>query len=352
MKYTVKKGLLGKHTVHFACPHCQSDLGSPLVEAGQKTECPLCHKSFVTPGTTELQKRRDLELRDKRRQEAEQLREVESIAAERLVADQQQQQVEQQRQKAVQERIRHPVDAESSADRFLAMAFRFGKGVSVVVVALCFATIAISLLMLFGVRADAPRQNVVVFAAPTLAEYLESIKPPPTAEEASRRASAPDRRPEERQSDTLTDRYVALLSQFGLDSVDRRLEFMRLTGGDQRALVEGLQRFIADGRQGGGTVQATAVAWYISVYKSRWQASETAKEQARRQRAAAEADASAKRWQLLTVIGAAVAALMAFLFLPLLIQIEHNTRRVQEHLRHLPPQSQGQGDGPPNRFWP
>ena len=44
--------------------------------------------------------------------------------------------------------------------------------------------------------------------------------------------------------------------------------------------------------------------------------------------AAAAADAIARRTQLLTGIAMSVAGLMAFLFLPLLIQIEQNTRRL------------------------
>ncbi len=62
MEYQVKKNLVGKLMVYYDCPNCREPLSSGLVQAGQREDCPSCHKPFLVPGTKELeqlQQRRD-----------------------------------------------------------------------------------------------------------------------------------------------------------------------------------------------------------------------------------------------------------------------------------------------------
>lgn len=54
--YEVKERLFGRPIVSYRCPHCRSQLQSPLDEANSRQECPTCSKPFVTPGGAALAK--------------------------------------------------------------------------------------------------------------------------------------------------------------------------------------------------------------------------------------------------------------------------------------------------------
>jgi Zn-finger nucleic acid-binding protein len=56
--YIVRKSLLGKRFIKYACPNCSGDLESPIEEAGQNDRCPVCDGVFVVPGELEQRKLR------------------------------------------------------------------------------------------------------------------------------------------------------------------------------------------------------------------------------------------------------------------------------------------------------
>lgn len=63
-KVEIKKRLLGGYSVCYECPHCSSDLQSPIDDAGQPDECPDCGKDLLVPGEAERDRvRRDVESR-------------------------------------------------------------------------------------------------------------------------------------------------------------------------------------------------------------------------------------------------------------------------------------------------
>ena len=51
--------MLGKSIVVYNCQYCESNLESPLEEAGSKQACPTCQHEIMTPGRAALQKQRD-----------------------------------------------------------------------------------------------------------------------------------------------------------------------------------------------------------------------------------------------------------------------------------------------------
>jgi hypothetical protein len=115
-------------------------------------------------------------------------------------------------------------------------------------------------------------------------------------------------------------------------------------GTTKKMFVSGLEKLLADVQQyskGAGVSPAAtpeqATSWYLNEFESKERAIQDAMRDAKeaeaeaKQRAdSARLAASEQRMRLLMVIGVAVVALLFFLLLPLMIQIEQNTRRQQE----------------------
>lgn len=54
MQFELKKTVLGKYAVKFACPQCATRLSAALDQAGSKDTCPDCGEVFVVPGRQKL----------------------------------------------------------------------------------------------------------------------------------------------------------------------------------------------------------------------------------------------------------------------------------------------------------
>jgi predicted RNA-binding Zn-ribbon protein involved in translation (DUF1610 family) len=67
------RGQHGKKIVSFACTECQSQLRSPLAEAGQRFPCPTCGAKLITPGAKELEQ----EATQQRQRDADQQKKIE-----------------------------------------------------------------------------------------------------------------------------------------------------------------------------------------------------------------------------------------------------------------------------------
>lgn len=49
----ITRTMLGRHTVSYGCPHCDSDLKSPVGDIGKPDRCPDCNREFLVPGAEE-----------------------------------------------------------------------------------------------------------------------------------------------------------------------------------------------------------------------------------------------------------------------------------------------------------
>ncbi len=350
MGYTVRKNIAGKHRVHYQCPHCDGALESPLEEAGQKFHCPGCGKDVVTPGQADLQRHRE-ELQRERAAEAKRsrekdeerrLRELEITSAAQLAAN--------QRKEAAELRERHRLDSAgdmTSADHLLDLAFKFAKGVSVLVIISCFATTIICLILLLTAQADKVADAVQPFAAPTESDYqqyLKNLSPqsspsPNPPQDASAQAGTT-------QVPTLEERFDAIIQGLGVYTQERAMEFAGMDYEAQGLLVDGLEKFIRSVRSSGQ--RGDAVVWYIENFNANWQAYDNSKKDLQRRREQAALALSIRRQQLLVAVGSAIAVLLSFLFLPLAIQIERNTRRMLELQaaikRNMPPTAGSRSD--------
>ncbi|MGA2442194.1 MAG: hypothetical protein ABSH08_14675 [Tepidisphaeraceae bacterium] len=341
MQHTIKKTILGKLRVYFICPHCNNELNSPLEEAGQEGNCPMCRMKIVTPGEAELLRHQEEQEEDRRR------RKIEAAAAAQLAEKQRAEAAERQererleaadhqRKVAAQREQEHISNADrmTFSDRLLTMAFKFAKALSVIVVVCCFATIAVCLVMVMTVRAEKiPTNTIPPLVAPTVADYQNYKKSSSQASEASssdqnsntNQVAGP-------QVETLEVHFVRLLQTWGFTSslLERERDFNVMEEDEKQMLVNGLETFIhSPGKQVQADGQA-AMGWYLDAFKEIWQEHSDAEHEAERKQELADNAASLRRQQLLIAIGSALAALLSFLFLPLLIQIEQNTRRTLE----------------------
>jgi Zn-finger nucleic acid-binding protein len=334
MEYRVSKNLLGKHLVHYQCPHCRFELNSRLDEAGLEFNCPTCGNLFVTPGKAELLKFKVAEA--ERSEHEERLKTLQQLERQQKEERKRQREVESQKKSAIQERRRqeeaaqeeqeklNALDKTSFGDRVLDWAFKFGKGASILVIASCSLAALICAILLLTVHAES-FPIVQSPGAPTFAEYKREAEPLAAAPVNPVPSDVPGT-----QYRTLDDRYAAILKQFNLDPTESSLALWQVDVESQEAFVTGLESFAADVAKTTSARDSSVISWYVSDFKSRLTAYTEAERRRKDDQIQAEAEAASKRASLGIAIGVAFAAMMAFLFLPLAIQIERNTRHTLE----------------------
>jgi hypothetical protein len=229
-------------------------------------------------------------------------------------------------------------------DRILRGSFQVARSFSVVVIALSLLVtvggLALSVYAVFpsiyaSVSALLPFQRMLQSRSvdnPTLAEFVEECSREARSEEAPRRSPA---------------RGLGLESEDGCSPYRRRSEAIvkrldlpeqvvamlctqiEMLGPDSRdPFVSGLEslaeEFETNPPRGTNCTKVGAANWYLAEFSAR-----VAREQAEKSSAAATI-AERRGWLIpaLIAIGAAIASLLSFLILPLLIQIERNTRPV------------------------
>jgi hypothetical protein len=217
-------------------------------------------------------------------------------------------------------------------DRILRGAFHFARSISVLVIIVSLLVTAAGSAVAVYALLPSPRLPPEPVDKPTLAEFVEECSRASQSERASRRLSSQEHEfapvddcgPYRERSEAVAARLR--LSASAVDVLCSRIEAIRPK--DRDAFISGLESLAAEFEKnppkGEGCTAASGANWYMNEFAAR-----IAREQAEEARAAA---AVAARRNLLmpamTAIGAAIASLLSFLILPLLIQIERNTRTV------------------------
>ena len=314
--HRIEKNLLGKQSVHYECPHCRGELISPLEDAGNREACPTCGGKLVVPGAEDLARHRREQ--DASRQQREQERRTAAMLEARAREEAEQLAAYRAREKARQQFLSGNVSL-SVADRLLAWAFTFGKVVSIIAVAAGFLVMIGAGVWLFTLREAPPRTQVLPVAVPTSAEYAKVA----SARSAGGAGSAAGGGSEARRqrltkllSSTNASRFLTEMVERSYDNaVDHEL-------GD--AFVDGLAAFIK-----GTPATDDSLIWYMSTFDARIAAHNRAVRDRLEEQRAARATLAAQRTLALMTMGMALAALLTFLVLPLLILIEENTRRLR-----------------------
>jgi hypothetical protein len=225
--------------------------------------------------------------------------------------------------------------------------FGLAKGISVLVLGICFAAIIVCLILLACVHAE-PRHidvpEVADFAAPTLTDYQEFLKSQQGSGPSGNQSGAPGATTSQQttaelrgQQQSPGQELATLLASLdaSLDLGEARFQGVLDDPAGQQAMLDGLKKFIADREQAGLDIDKPSVVWFLTTFATAWdhatevkEARDQALERVQAEQAEADSAAAVERWQLVVAIGSALAGLMSFLFLPLLIQIEQNTRQL------------------------
>jgi hypothetical protein len=215
-------------------------------------------------------------------------------------------------------------------DRILRGAFQFARSISVLVIIASLLVAAGGSALAVYALLPSPPTLAGSPDKPTLAEFVEECSRPSASQQAPRQS-----RPRGRDLETVDDcgpyraRAEAIVARLkvteaAVDVLCSRIAAVPAKHRD--AFIGGLEAlsvaFESNPPKGEDCTGADAANWYMREFFARIEL-----EQA--EEAAAEAAAAARRSMLmpaLTAIGSAIAALLMFLILPLLIQIERNTR--------------------------
>ena len=226
------------------------------------------------------------------------------------------------------------------ADRVLRGAFGFARAISVLVILACSLALVGSLVLaaysLMPVEPDATSSEV---ETPALAAFVEECRAVETREPSDSTTNMDDGRP--RQVRARNDacapyradfEFVLRTLQISAESEDVLCrKALALPSDYRRQFAVGLRVLAEDYRKkqpsGARCEPADAVNWYIADFEQRVEA-ELAERELAELAAAAEGARRGQRVVLgLSIAGGAGILLLAFLFLPLLIQIERNTRQ-------------------------
>jgi DNA-directed RNA polymerase subunit RPC12/RpoP len=360
-EYTIEKSLLGKHMVDYRCPVCMAELSSDLDYAGQTHVCPTCKRTIRVPGRAEHEKLlHDAEARAAQ-EESNRLRQIEQAAAAKLARDRVRQHTQQQR-KSRPRSSTNPLAV--VADQFLAWSFSVAKYISVLIVAGCFAVALICIFLLLTTQPDIPKSNppaVVIMRVPGFTEFQQSLPAPQQESPAVRGGTPsapsgytpPQRSAFELRVDKLASTYslpsalVALIKhKLGVDfesAFAGRIEPIlgdkekeSFLGGVEQ-LLDNVQRYLRSPNANPAANVAQAARWYVLEYQENEAAVKRSEEaraeairDAQRQADLARQIAAERRRILILILGITIAALLAFLFLPLLIQVEHHLRELRQ----------------------
>ena len=217
-------------------------------------------------------------------------------------------------------------------DRILRATFQFARSISVlVIIASILVVLGGAALGTYALLPSPPGIGSGV-DEPTIEEFVADCKPPAQPERGQRQAR---QRPKQDSLGEVDDcapyreRVETAVSNLKLTSQATNIFCRKAAGLEARyrdPFLDGLVRmsdeYATSPPKGDDCSGADAANWYMREFDER-----VALDKAREQAAAAAA--VARRSLLmpaLTAIGAAIAALLIFLILPLLIQIERNTR--------------------------
>lgn len=229
------------------------------------------------------------------------------------------------------------------ATRILWTAFRIVKYISVAIVAACLVSITLALIGLLSVQASFKAATVPPMSAPTFAAFTaanrtqgHNIAPHPSQGNAlARNTTASQTRfnadidsiaseflfPDTYFSDYLKSQYDSISSD---DSLFQDNDVLFIAG--LRDFLKQLPQHIKPNDPDSQRALANSLKWYVKEFSNNMTRikDSTSDNAARKQQA--EAQAATTRIALLGTIGGSLVTLVAFIFIPLLIQIEANTR--------------------------
>jgi len=227
-------------------------------------------------------------------------------------------------------------EAGSLADRALRATFKFGKFISVLVVGLSILAICLSvcllLVLLLFARAetlDYPERP----SAPSFDDFVEEISQERSREQPSEANSeGVDFYPKNQtRPGTLALRKVAQEQRLSTFQYSELAEFLNALPEDlQPSAVENLDKFLQEASKKYRNRSAkfnAALSWYIPNYERALAFYDLERVHTLEVNSASRLSAATKRGTIGFILLVSISSLLGFLVLPLLIEIEENTRK-------------------------
>ena len=217
-------------------------------------------------------------------------------------------------------------------DRVLLFTFRFAKGISAIIVILCLLTGVIGIMGMFFISTNLRNEKLDV---PEFSEYLKLIEQKRQSQRNNKQATSNKNGSDLFKSATWEEyigRFNRLINgvckDFNLNESQLRVWVSDIDSEHRETFISGLSSFLCDskkhfeGKVGGKTNYTKIAGYYRLMFDNRMDRLEALK----RHNASERIRISVNRRILLIAVALSLGLLLAFLILPLLIQIEHNTR--------------------------
>ncbi|MBW1933223.1 MAG: hypothetical protein JRI56_09485 [Deltaproteobacteria bacterium] len=220
-------------------------------------------------------------------------------------------------------------------DRVLRLSFSFAKGISAIIVIVCLLIAVFGTIAVFFITTNAEDEKL---DTPTFSEYLKlKQKERQSQEQAGNRQTSSDTNNYDSFNspswgEYSVNKFDSLIDDLCRDydlNKSQLLEWLRYMNADCReAFITGLSSFLGEskeyfGKSGGGNINYAKGAMY---YKSMFDKKLDELENVKLKNTMKRVRAGILRKSLLLAVASALGLLLSFLILPLLIQIERNTR--------------------------
>ena len=359
MDYSVK-GLKGpKPKVIFRCPSCHAKMNGSLKHAGDKISCPRCQASLTVPGLHEL---------------AAWVKFSEHMRAEKSLAESQQEPSQtEQEESAPAERPETdpPFIKINRGDKILHLAFGFFKSISVLAICLTVAIIACTVIWVAWTWSGQPPgpNSDETFHAPdavAFASHCEELERDRQRDNRPSRLSDLDSpsltgeidqdsrfscNGHEKQIDLVIEKlFFDLIPKPMSDETQNYVRgrmrtnicyWLRWEVVSEAEGIEGLVEFAKAFNQDKKLQECLTPEDALIWYQDAWAASREKVSDAKESRLWAAQALWNRKIGVLTIggqiIGISLAGLMVLIILPLLIQIERNTRKTGSPPNNAPP---------------
>jgi len=220
-------------------------------------------------------------------------------------------------------------------DKVLRLAFSFAKGISAIIVIVCLLIAVFGIIAVFFIPTNAEDETL---DTPTFPEYLrlKQKERQSQVQAGNRQASSDTNNSDSFNSSSWGEYNVnkfdslidGLCKDYNLNK-SQLLEWLKYMNAKRReAFISGLSSFLGEskvhfGKSGGGNINYAKGAMY---YKSMFDEKLDKLENVTLNNTMKRARAAIIRRFLLMAVASALGMLLSFLILPLLIQIERNTR--------------------------
>jgi DNA-directed RNA polymerase subunit M/transcription elongation factor TFIIS len=278
------------------CPQCQKVFNAPDTYIGKKVKCLKCNHSFIVNSL--IDKQQGIQ---------------ENTAKDRSLIN---------------------LKTTTTSDKILRLAFRFAKGISASIVAICFINLIGCVIALFVVQ---PKKVPVrqQLSLPDFSEFKQQVENQRTqqttqnASEYTQRSVPPSQSIEGQFGEQLNDIDI----KYGLNRQILIRWLVELQNQNRTLFLSGLKTFLADAQEYYSKGQKQSAFTYANFADYYHEAFGQAEQQYEADIASALAHNKSEMERINTIrklilmsLAGSIGCLLAFLILPLLIQIERNTR--------------------------